>query len=393
MDSFARRPLNASTYDITAGSRSPADLSRAFATAPDKLLAPEKKKKERLGCLDAVRGLNVMLMILVDNIGGHYQAWVDHSPWDVVHLADFVMPLFLFMVGVSMAFSMRKYGGPGLKYKIMSRTVKLFVIGCLTQGCNGFIWLPYAGDTGLQHLGIDLANMRIPGILQRIAFAYFVVAMMKLLLPVYTVRGFVMHGQWEDAPRHPLAIFTHYALHWLVALLFFLLYLGIMLFAFVPTWSWTDPSSGMWSESDCVTNSTDGAKTKICNYTWIPERVYTTKCDTRGDLTPACSATRLVDAWLLGWSHMYASGEYARSHWCSSCSPHGDFTQCEPVSWGGHGPPPHEEENAANAVVVASSAGSGVGCEKDNTCWCHAQLDPEGALSSLPTGAPQCNER
>ena len=53
----------------------------------------------------------------------------------------------------------------------------------------------------------------------------FVVAMMKLLLPVYTVRGFVMHGQWEDAPRHPLAIFTHYALHWLVALLFFLLYL------------------------------------------------------------------------------------------------------------------------------------------------------------------------
>jgi predicted acyltransferase len=51
-----------------------------------------------------------MLMILVDNIGGFYQGWVDHSPWDVVHLADFVMPLFLFMVGVSMAFAMKKYG-------------------------------------------------------------------------------------------------------------------------------------------------------------------------------------------------------------------------------------------------------------------------------------------
>jgi hypothetical protein len=48
------------------------------------------------------RGLNVMLMVFVDNVGGWFQGWIDHSPWDVVHLADFVMPLFLFMVGVSM---------------------------------------------------------------------------------------------------------------------------------------------------------------------------------------------------------------------------------------------------------------------------------------------------
>ena len=56
-----------------------------------------------------------MLMVFVDNTGGWFQGGIDHSPWDVVHLADFVMPLFLFMVGVSMAFSMKKYGGPGLK--------------------------------------------------------------------------------------------------------------------------------------------------------------------------------------------------------------------------------------------------------------------------------------
>lgn len=40
-----------------------------------------------------------MLMVLVDNIGGCcFKEWVHHSPWDVIHLADFVMPLFLFMV-------------------------------------------------------------------------------------------------------------------------------------------------------------------------------------------------------------------------------------------------------------------------------------------------------
>ena len=48
---------------------------------------------------------------------------------------------------------MKKYGGPGLKWKILSRTLKLFVLGCLTQGAN--IWL--GGD------GINMAQMRIPG--------------------------------------------------------------------------------------------------------------------------------------------------------------------------------------------------------------------------------------
>eukprot|EP01043_Picozoa_sp_COSAG02_P049764 COSAG02_NODE_5032_length_4710_cov_1.603512_6_plen_119_part_00 len=57
-----------------------------------------KAPRERLLCLDAVRGLNVMLMIFVDNCCDWDQDWIDHSHWDTVHLADFVMPLFLFMV-------------------------------------------------------------------------------------------------------------------------------------------------------------------------------------------------------------------------------------------------------------------------------------------------------
>lgn len=34
---------------------------------------------------------------------------MDHSPWDDITFADFVMPFFLFMVGVSMSISFRKY--------------------------------------------------------------------------------------------------------------------------------------------------------------------------------------------------------------------------------------------------------------------------------------------
>lgn len=43
-------------------------------------------------------------MILVDDVGGILPAF-NHSPWDGVTLADFVMPFFLFIVGVSLAFA------------------------------------------------------------------------------------------------------------------------------------------------------------------------------------------------------------------------------------------------------------------------------------------------
>ena len=50
---------------------------------------------------------------------------------------------------------------------------------------------------------MDLQNMRIPGILQRIAFAYCIVAMMKLLLPVYTAAGWRRPhtGSFDSAPQ------------------------------------------------------------------------------------------------------------------------------------------------------------------------------------------------
>jgi heparan-alpha-glucosaminide N-acetyltransferase len=164
---------------------------------------PQRAKRERLQSLDALRGLNVIVMMFVDD------TWIDsldHAGWDgAYHLADFVMPTFLLMVGASMSFSMRKYGGPGLKWKVLSRTAKLFVIGCLTQGANP-----------LDNKGIDLHNMRIMGILQRIAWAYCIVAMMKIYLPVRVASGDFLPpsvGKWVDVPGDKLMIFKHYALH------------------------------------------------------------------------------------------------------------------------------------------------------------------------------------
>ena len=50
----------------------------------------------------------MQLMILVDDAGGSY-ARIDHSPWNGCTLADFVMPFFLFIVGVAVALALKVY--------------------------------------------------------------------------------------------------------------------------------------------------------------------------------------------------------------------------------------------------------------------------------------------
>ena len=44
----------------------------------------------------------MQLMILVDDAGGIVPV-LNHSPWNGLTIADFVMPFFLFIVGVSLA--------------------------------------------------------------------------------------------------------------------------------------------------------------------------------------------------------------------------------------------------------------------------------------------------
>lgn len=45
-------------------------------------------------------------MILVDDAGGDWPV-IAHAPWEGCNLADFVMPFFLFIVGVSIALAFK----------------------------------------------------------------------------------------------------------------------------------------------------------------------------------------------------------------------------------------------------------------------------------------------
>ena len=61
----------------------------------------------RLGSIDALRGITVAAMLLVNNPGDWSAVFAPlrHSEWHGCTPTDLVFPFFLFLVGVSMAFS------------------------------------------------------------------------------------------------------------------------------------------------------------------------------------------------------------------------------------------------------------------------------------------------
>jgi predicted acyltransferase len=83
----------------------------------------------RIAALDALRGLAIVLMILVNNPGDRdaMPTQFVHSPWHGFRVAEAVFPLFLFAVGVSMALSRRV----AATRPMLRRVVLLFLIGCV----------------------------------------------------------------------------------------------------------------------------------------------------------------------------------------------------------------------------------------------------------------------
>lgn len=84
---------------------------------------------------------------------------------------DLIFPFFLFIVGVAMAFSVvtRREAGASrgaLVRKALVRAAILFGLGLLLQGFPRY----------------DLAHLRIPGVLQRIALAYLAASLILLYL-------------------------------------------------------------------------------------------------------------------------------------------------------------------------------------------------------------------
>jgi len=148
--------------------------------------APSSPAK-RLVSLDALRGFDMFWIIGADSIvyalsriadGMHERAadsqpdswlyWLiksvarqlDHAEWEGFRFYDLIFPLFVFMVGASIVYSLSKIlnesGRRGAVWRVLRRGVLLFAIGIIYSGGFSNAW----------------PDMRLMGVLNRIALAY-----------------------------------------------------------------------------------------------------------------------------------------------------------------------------------------------------------------------------
>lgn len=132
---------------------------------------PQEVKTTRLLSLDCFRGFNISMMIFV-NLGGGGYWFCNHSFYNGLTFADLIYPWFIFIMGTTLAITLKTEHIVNrlndLLTKALLRTMKLVLLGLFVIN-NGY----------------DLANWRLPGVLQRIAFTYIVFTLILLFCPPF----------------------------------------------------------------------------------------------------------------------------------------------------------------------------------------------------------------
>ena len=177
--------------------------------------------KERLISLDVFRGLTILLMTIVNNPGdwGHVFPPLLHAEWNGCTPTDLVFPFFIFIMGVAVPLAMPdKIYDDTTFNKILVRSLRMLCLGIFFNffekiqlfGLEGiplligrliititvgyalmgnfssklknifafsiliiYLFLAYSGIEAYQ-------DVRLPGVLQRIAIVYFVVSLLYL---------------------------------------------------------------------------------------------------------------------------------------------------------------------------------------------------------------------
>jgi predicted acyltransferase len=130
--------------------------------------------KDRLVSVDVLRGFDMFWIVggsgfflaLFRLLGGPFDQYLsphmDHAAWEGFYFYDLIFPLFAFIMGMSIVFSIPKVlktQGKKVAYKkIIKRSIILFLFGIIY----------YGGLSG----GIE--NVRLLGVLQRLAITYLI---------------------------------------------------------------------------------------------------------------------------------------------------------------------------------------------------------------------------
>lgn len=155
---------------------------------------------KRLAALDALRGFDMFWIIgaraIADGLTGLNLPGVSviagqliHAKWNGFTFYDLIFPLFIFITGVSLVFSLKQRLARGddrraIVRHVLTRTVILFLLGVIYNGVNS---------------SQPLASIRIMGVLQRNALCYFFASMLVLYtrprIQAATILG-ILVGYW-----------------------------------------------------------------------------------------------------------------------------------------------------------------------------------------------------
>ena len=144
--------------------------------------------------LDALRGFDMFWIIGADDLvialnkmthpGGHATGGIlsfiatqqDHVAWAGFHFEDLIFPLFVFMAGISIVFSLgktiRQEGRAVAVKRVCRRSAVLFLLGLFYYGGLSNHW----------------SEMRVMGVLNRIALCYFFAG---LIFCFFNLRGMI----------------------------------------------------------------------------------------------------------------------------------------------------------------------------------------------------------
>ncbi|MDM4766824.1 heparan-alpha-glucosaminide N-acetyltransferase domain-containing protein [Pelomonas sp. SE-A7] len=129
----------------------------------------------RLQSVDALRGLTVAAMLLVNNPGdwGHVYAPLEHAAWHGCTPTDLIFPFFLFIVGVSCALSLGARVEAGaepdpLRKSVLVRSLRIIGLGLVLHLLAW--WL------------MNRPEFRLMGVLQRIGLCFAFVGLVAIQL-------------------------------------------------------------------------------------------------------------------------------------------------------------------------------------------------------------------
>ena len=131
------------------------------------------KLNNRILSLDVFRGITIFAMLIVNNPGswGHIYPVFKHTKWHGFMGADWIFPFFIFIIGFAIPISISHQLSKGkslfvVSGRILKRSIFLFLLGIFLNAFPDFNW----------------GNVRIPGVLQRIALVYFFSAILFLFV-------------------------------------------------------------------------------------------------------------------------------------------------------------------------------------------------------------------